>query len=83
MSKDNIINSHSAFICIKSDIKDSRLRVVVYAAKHNIILQCILRSDIVNDDDMQAILLKNTHLSSKVLLLNVYNEKTLQENQEI
>ena len=80
MSKDNIIVSHSAFICIKFNIKDSRLKVVVHATKHNTSLQCTLRSDIVNDSDMQAILLKDTHLSLEILLLNVYNEKTLQEN---
>jgi len=36
---------------------------------------CTSRSDIVNSEDIQAIIIANDKISNDILLLNIYNEK--------
>ena len=75
MKDENITISHSSFICIKSNIQKTRVRVLIFVAKNVRKFICTLRSNIVNSKDIQVIMIVNDKISNKILLLNIYNEK--------
>ena len=53
--------------------------MITFILKANCNLKCISRSDILTDNDLQALSIFILNLK-KFLLLNIYNEKSLQEN---
>ncbi len=55
MRDENITISHSSFICIKSNVQNTCVRVLIFVAKNAKKFTCTSRSDIVNSEDMQAI----------------------------
>jgi hypothetical protein len=55
----NITFSHSSFICMKSNIQNAYVRVLIFVAKNAKKFTCTSRSNIVNNKDMQAILIAN------------------------
>ncbi len=75
MKDENITILHSSFICIKSNIQKTWVRVLISVAKNTRKFICTLRSDIVNSKDIQAIMIANDKISNEILLLNIYNEK--------
>ncbi len=75
MKDENITISHSSFICIKSNIQKTQVKVLIFIMKNIRKFICILRSDIVNSKDIQAIMIVNDKISNEILLLNIYNEK--------
>ncbi len=75
MKDENITISHSSFICIKSNIQKTQVRVLIFVAKNVKKFICTSRSDIVNSEDIQAIMIANDKISNEILLLNIYNEK--------
>ena len=78
IESENITVSHSAFTSIMP-VTELRSRVITFISKANCNLKCTLRSDISTDNNLQA--LSISMLNLKVfLLLNIYNEKSLQEN---
>ena len=74
----SITVSHSAFISI-IPVTELRSRVITFISKVNCNLKCISRSDILTDNNLQALSISILNLK-KFLLLNIYNEKSLQEN---
>ncbi len=82
MKDENITISHSSFICIKSNIQNARVRVLIFVAKSAKKFTCTSRSDIVNSEDMQAILIANDKIQNKILLFNIYNEKSQNADDE-
>ena len=75
MKDENITISHSSFICIKPNIQKTRVRVLIFVAKNARKFICTSRSDIVNSEDIQAIMIANDKIPNGILLLNIYNEK--------
>jgi len=75
MRDENITILHSSFICIKSNIQKTQVRVLIFVAKNAREFICTSRSDIVNSKDIQAIMIVNDKISNEILLLNIYNEK--------
>ncbi len=76
MRDENITISHSSFICIKSNVQNTRVRVLIFVAKNAKKFTCTSRSDIVNSEDMQAISIANNKIQREILLFNIYNEKS-------
>ena len=74
----NITVSHSAFTSI-IPVTELRLRVITFISKANCNLKCTPRPDILTDNNLQALSISMPNLK-KFLLLNIYNEKSLQEN---
>ncbi len=52
MKDENITISHSSFICIKSNVQNIHVRVIIFVAKNVMKFTCTSRSDIVNSEDM-------------------------------
>ena len=75
---ENITVSHSVFTSI-IQVTELRSRVVTFISKVNYSLKCTSRSDISTDSDLQALFISILNLK-KFLLLNIYNEKSLQED---
>ncbi len=75
MKDENITISHSSFICIKPNIQKTRVRVLIFVAKNARKFICTPRSDIVNSEDIQAIMIANDKIPNGILLLHIYNEK--------
>ncbi len=75
MKDENITILHSLFICIKPNIQKTWVRVLIFVAKNARKFICTLRSDIVNSEDIQAIMIVNDKILNEILLLNIYNEK--------
>jgi len=79
---ENITISHSSFICIKSNIQNACIRVLIFVAKNTKKFTCTSKSDIVNNKDMQAILITNNKTQREILLFNIYNEKSQNADDE-
>ena len=75
MRDENITISHSSFICIKSNIQKTQVKVLIFVTKNTREFICTSRSKIVNSEDIQAIMIVNNKISDEILLLNIYNEK--------
>ncbi len=82
MRDENITISHSSFICIKSNVQNTHVKVLIFIAKNAKKFTCTSRSDIVNSEDMQAISIVNNKIQRKILLFNIYNEKSQNADDE-
>ncbi len=82
MKDENITISHSSFICIKSNVQNTHVRVLIFVAKNAKKFTCTSRSNIVNSKDMQAISIMNNKIQREILLFNIYNEKSQNANDE-
>ncbi len=82
MRDENITISHSSFICIKSNVQNTHVRVLIFVAKNAKKFTCTSRSDIVNNKDMQAISIANNKIQKRILLFNIYNEKLQNADNE-
>ncbi len=82
MRDENITISHSSFICIKSNVQNTHVRVLIFVAKNAKKFICTSRLDIVNSEDMQAISIVNNKIQKKILLFNIYNEKSQNADDE-
>jgi len=79
---ENITLLHSSFICIKSNIQNACVKVLIFIAKNAKKFTCTSKSDIVNSKDMQAILIANNKTQERILLFNIYNEKLQNADDE-
>ena len=79
--EENITISHSAYYCILSENQNMRARVMMFARKQSN-YDFYLRSDLCSDSDCQIIDIidKTKSYSETIQLINIYNEKSLQEN---
>ncbi len=82
MKDENITISHSLFICIKSNVQNTHVRVLIFVAKNAKKFTYTSRSDIVNNKDMQAISIANNKIQKEILLFNIYNEKSQNADNE-
>ncbi len=82
MRDENITISHSLFICIKSNVQNTHVRVLIFVAKNTKKFTCTSRSDIVNSEDMQVISIANNKIQKEILLFNIYNEKSQNADDE-
>ncbi len=82
MKDENITISHSSFICIKSNVQNTRVKLLIFVAKNAKKFTCTSRSDIVNSKDMQAISIANNKIPKEILLFNIYNEKSKNADDE-
>ncbi len=81
-AKDNITTiSHYAYYCIVSEYQNIRSRVIIFARKQSRYQFC-LRSDICSDSDLLVIDIidKTKSFTEIIQLINIYNEKSLLEN---
>src|SRR5436190_297955 len=81
-AKDNITTiSHYAYYCIVPEYQNIRPRVVIFARKQSRYQFC-LRSDICSDSDLLVIDIidKTKSFTETIQLINIYNEKSLLEN---
>ena len=81
-AKDNITTiSHFAYYCIVSEYQNIRLRIVIFARKQSKYQFC-LRSNICSDSDLLVINIidKTKSFTETIQLINIYNEKSLLEN---
>jgi len=76
MKDENITISHSSFICIKSNVQNTCVKILIFITKNTKKFTCTSRSNIVNSEDMQAILIVNNKIQREILLFNIYNEKS-------
>jgi hypothetical protein len=67
---------------MKSNIQNACVRVLIFVAKNAKKFTCTSRSDIVNSEDMQAILIANNKTQREILLFNIYNKKTQNADDE-
>ena len=74
----NLTVSHPAFTSI-IPVTKLRPRVVTFISKANCNIKCTPRPDISTDSDLQALSISMPNLK-EFLLLNIYNEKSLQED---
>ncbi len=79
---ENITISHSSFICIKSNVQNTHVKVLIFIAKNAKKFTCTSRSNIVNSEDMQAISIVNNKIQREILLFNIYNEKLQNTDNE-
>ncbi len=82
MRDENITISHSSFIYIKSNVQNTCVRVLIFVAKNAKKFTCTSRSNIVNSEDMQAISIANNKIQRRILLFNIYNEKSQNADDE-
>jgi len=82
MKDENITILHSSFICIKSNVQNIHVKVLIFVAKNAKKFTCTSRSDIVNSEDMQAISIANNKIQREILLFNIYNEKSQNADNE-
>ncbi len=82
MKDENITISHSSFICIKSNVQNTHVKVLIFIMKNANKFTCTSRSDIVNNKNMQAISIANNKIQKKNLLFNIYNEKLQNADNE-
>ncbi len=83
--KDNkIIILHSAFTTLLSSSSlDVKPQTVIFVNKSRQNFVCTLRLDISMNSDLQAITISINNSSETVLLLNIYNEKSQEEDSDI
>jgi len=67
---------------MKSNIQNARVRILIFIAKNAKKFTCTSRSDVVNSEDMQAILITNNKTQKRILLFNTYNEKLQNTDDE-
>lgn len=81
MSRDNTFTvSHSSYYRFLPENKNTRPRVVIYARKRSR-FQLNLRSDICSDSDLLiGDIIDSKNQLESVQLINIYNEKSLIEN---
>ncbi len=82
MKDENITILHSSFICIKSNVQNIHVRVLIFVVNNTKKFTCTSRSDIVNSEDMQAISIINNKIQKRILLFNIYNEKSQNADDE-
>ncbi len=82
MKDENITILHSLFICIKSNVQNTQVRVLIFIMKNVKKFTCTSRSDIINSKDMQAVLIANNKIQREILLFNIYNEKSQNADDE-
>ena len=82
MRDKNITISYSLFICIKSNVQNTHVRILIFITKNAKKFTCISRSNIVNNKDMQAISIVNNKIQREILLFNIYNEKLQNADDE-
>ncbi len=82
MKDENITISHSLFICIKSNVQNTQVRVLIFVAKNIKKFTCTSRLNVVNSEDMQAISIANNKIQREILLFNIYNEKSQNADDE-
>ncbi len=76
--------SHSAFTTLLSSSSlDVRSWTVTFINKNRQNFVCTSRSDIFMNSDLQAITISINNSSETVLLLNIYNEKSQEEDSDI
>src|SRR5436189_470025 len=81
-AKDNITTiSHFSYYCIVPEYQNIRSRVVIFVRKQSRYQFC-LRSDICSDSDLLIIDIidKTKSFTETIQLINIYNEKSLLEN---
>ena len=81
ISLENTTITHPAFTSIIPLIKN-RPRVLTFISKENKGIKCTPRPDVLQDSDLQVLSLLASGLE-EILLLNIYNEKSLEDNQNI
>ncbi len=62
MRDKNITILHSSFICIKSNVQNIHVKVLIFVTKNAKKFTCILRLNIVNSENMQAISITNNKI---------------------
>jgi hypothetical protein len=67
---------------MKSNIQNACVRVLIFVAKNTKKFTCTSRSNIVNSENMQAILIANNKTQREILLFNIYNEKSQNADDE-
>ena len=77
-----MIINHFSFQSIISKISEIKLKVITYVVKYSLKLQCIYRTDLINNSDLQILSISNNNIK-ETYLINVYNEKEQGSNQEI
>ena len=79
--QENITISHSAYYCIVPENQNLRSKVMIFARKQSNYDFC-LRSDLCSDNNCLIIDItdKTKSYSETIQLINIYNEKSLQEN---
>ncbi len=82
MKDKNITISYSLFICIKSNVQNTWVKVLIFIAKNVKKFTCTSRSDIVNNEDMQVISIANNKIQKEILLFNIYNKKSQNADDE-
>jgi len=76
--------SHSAFTTLLSPSNlDIRPQTVVFINKYRQNFVCTPRFDIFMNSDLQAITISINNSSETVLLLNIYNEKSQEEDSDM
>jgi len=76
--------SHSAFTTLLSSSNlDVRPRTVAFVNKYRPNFVCTPRPDIFMNSDLQAITISINNSSETVLLLNIYNEKSQEEDSDM
>src|SRR5947207_14427818 len=81
-AKDNITTiSHYAYYCIVSEYQNIRLSVIIFVRKQSRYQFC-LRSDICSDSNLLVIDIidKTKSFTETIQLINIYNKKSLLEN---
>ena len=80
-SKNQFTISHSSFYCILPEDTQHRPRVVIYARKSSR-FQANIRSDLSTDGDFLIIDIRDQqNRLSTIQLVNIYNEKSLKEDE--
>jgi len=82
MKDENITILHSLFICIKLNVQNTHVKVLIFVAKNTKKFTCTSRSDIINNKNMQAISITNNKIQRRILLFNIYNKKLQNANDE-
>ncbi len=82
MKDENITILHLSFICIKLNVQNIHVKVLIFVAKNTKKFTCTSRSNIVNSKNMQAISIVNNKIQREILLFNIYNKKSQNTNDE-
>ena len=76
----NTVVSHSVYYSILSEVNDLRSRVAIYARKRSR-FQAVIRYDIISDNDILIIdIIDSKKELETIQLVNIYNKKSLKEN---
>ena len=76
----NTVVSYPVYYCILSEVNDLRSRVAIYTRKRSR-FQAVTRYDIISDNDILIIDIIDSKKKLEIIqLVNIYNEKSLKEN---